>query len=187
MYTVTLMVVDSVQGQTCDVFGTDADQGSDADRARRFYLNTEDPAPCSGTVDEFQYCYYRHSYRADSYHFTFAVFRETSPGSYSTVSEAFNAVRDPNPGVLFACLSFPVVNQIQIQAGDMIGACVYDLPDTASEVRLETYVVGQIADRFLMRTGTDEARCSDSTVPSPVSSLSTVNERVLHIYANISK
>ena len=185
MYTVTLVVVDSVQGQTCNVIGTDTDKGSDADTSRRFYLNTQHPAPCSGTVDEFQYCYYRHSMRVDSYRFTFAVFRETSPGSYSTVSEAFDAVRDPNPD-LFACLSFPVMNQIQIQAGDMIGACVYDPPDTGSDRILETFVVGQIADRFLMRTNT-EARCSDSTVPSPVSSLSTVNERVLHIYANISK
>ena len=123
---------------------------------------------------------------ADAYHFTFAVFRETSPGSYSTVSEAFNAVRGPNPVDLFACLSFPIMNQIQIQAGDMIGACVYDPPDTDSDRIREKFVVGQIADRFLMRTDT-EARCSNSTVPNPVSSLSRVNQRVLHIYASISK
>ena len=175
------MVV-NVQGQSCGVIGTDAG-GVEAYSQPNFYLNTQDPAPCSGTIDEFQYCYYD-TQIARSYGFTFAVFRETSMGEYTKVSEAYTAVRGFNLHDSFACLSFPVMNQIQIQAGDMIGACVYNSPGI---LRLETYVVGEGVDpeRFLMVAS--NSGCGDSTVPSPVSSLSKVESLVLHISATISE
>ena len=178
------LVVISVQGQTCGVFGTDSGE-FDADETHGFYLNTQDPAPCDGTVDKFQYCHYQHSTFRFSYAFTFAVYRETSPGLYSAVSEAFTAEREPNLFSDFACLRFSVNNQIQIQADDMIGACIYNPPGLTRE----TFVVGEDAgaDRYLMTTSTSQ--CGDATVPSHVmtSSLSRVNSHVLHIYAYIGK
>ena len=157
----------------------------DADETHGFYLNTQDPAPCDGTIDEFKYCFYRHGLSAittDSFAFKFAIYRGTSPGSYGVVSGPFIAVREPNYKVFtFPCLRFQV--SIQIQAGDVIGACVYDPPGE----RKETFVVGQHAGtvRYLMTASTSQ--CGDSTVPSHVSSLSRVNSLVLHISANISE
>ena len=181
------MVV-SVQGQTCGVIGTDHEnEDFDADRTHGFYLNTQDPAPCDGTVDKFKYCYFRHNSLGaiftDSFAFKFAVYRETSLGSYSPVSETFIAVRESNIADAFDCLIYPVSNQIQIQAGDVIGACIYDPPGG----RRETFVVGQHAgaDRYLMTTSTPE--CDDSTLPDHVSSLASVNSQVLLISADISE
>ena len=187
------MVV-SAQGESCGVVGADSVE-FDIDTAHGFYLNTQDPSPCNGTVDEFQYCYYRPSNLAARYDFTFAVFRETSPGSYSAVSEAYTTGRTLTNLNLgsgdFACARFEVMNQVQIQAGDVIGACVYDPPNTGglSGVRAELNVVGGNAGNgnYLMMTG--NAGCDDLTVPSPVtvSGLTTIDSHVLHISASISK
>ena len=181
------MAVASVQGQTCDIIGNNVEQSFDRDKDKRFFLNTQDPARCNGTVHGFQYCYYHRSSDAVSYAFTFSVYRETSPGSYSNVSEAFTAERSPNTADEFACLNFSLSNQIQIQSGDMIGACIYNPPDLDSGSRRETYVVSEKAsnDRYLMRTS-DNSGCGDFTVPTTVSSLSRKDRRVLHISANIT-
>ena len=183
-----------VQGESCGVVGN-VSREFDIDRAHGFYLNTQDPSPCNGTVDEFQYCYYRPSNLAARYDFTFAVFRETSPGSYSAVSEAYTTGRTLTNLNLgsgdFACARFEVMNQVQIQAEDVIGACVYDPPNTGglSGVRAELNVVGGNAgnNRYLMLTG--NAGCDDFTVPSPVavSGLARIDSHVLHISASISK
>ena len=181
------MAVASVYGQTCGIIGNNVEQSFVRDSDRRFFLNTQDPAQCNGTVNGFQYCYYSHSSIAVSYAFTFAVYRETSPGSYSNVSEAFTAERSPNFAVEFTCLNFSLSNQIPIQSGDMIGACIYDPPNLDSVSRRETYVVGEDAsnDRYLMRTS--NSGCGDFTVPNTVmiSSLSRRDTRVLHISTNI--
>ena len=188
------MVV-SVKGQVCGVIGTDSGE-FDIDTAHGFYLNTQDPSPCNGTVNEFQYCYYRSSsFALGGYDFTFAVFRETSPGSYSAVSEAYTTGRTLTNHNLgsgdFACARFEVMNQIQVQAGDVMGACVYDPPNTGglSGVRVELNVVGGNAgnDRYLMMT--ENAGCGDFNVPSPVtvSGLTRIDSHVLHISASISK
>ena len=179
------MAVASVQGQTCGVIGNNVEQSFDWDSDREFFLNTQDPAQCNGTVNGFQYCYYRHSRSAVSYAFTFAVYRETSPWSYSNVSKAFTVERDPNPAAGFVCLNFSLSNQIQIQSGDMIGVCIYDPPDLDSGRRRETYVVSNEAtnDHYLMSTS--NSGCGDFTVPSTVSSLSTREGHVLHISANL--
>ena len=182
------MAVASVQGQTCGIIGNNVEQSFVRDSNRRFFLNTQDPAQCNGTVNGFQYCYYPRSSDAVSFAFTFAVFRETSPGSYSNVSEAFTAERDTNPTAEFACLYFSLSNQIQFQSGDMIGACIYDPPDLDIGDRRETYVVsdGASNDRYLMRASSGDSRCGDFTVPNTVSSLSRRDGRVLHIFANVT-
>ena len=182
-----------MKGESCGVIGSDSGE-FDIDTAHGFYLNTQDPSPCNGTVSGFQYCYYRSSSLAARYEFTFAVFRETSPESYSAVSEAYTTGRtltNHNLGLsgAFACAGFEVMNQIQIQAGDVVGACIYNPPDTGGlrGVRVELNVVGRNAgsNRYLMMTG--NTGCNDFTVPSPVSGLTRIDSHVLHISASISK
>ncbi len=190
-----------IHGQSCLV-GTNATVTEfQVNRAHGFYLNTQDPAQCDGTITQFQYCYYRGTQFAASYDFTFAVFRRSSP-SYIKASDAVTISRtyaNSNLGLTgtFACRTFSV-NDIPVQAGDVIGVCIYDPPDNAESVRifgtdytnrLQVDMVGQTtgSDHFLMSTS--NSGCGDFSVPNSVavSSLNRVDERVLHIHANISK
>ena len=87
------------------------------------------------------------------------------------------------------CFNFQPSQAIEVQAGDVIGACIYTPTDELGGVthREQLDVVGQNAgaDRFLMVTS--NSGCGDSSVPSPVSSLTRINSLVLQIYADISK
>ena len=189
----------TIHGQSCRV-GTDATEFV-VNREHSFYLNTQDPAQCDGTITEFNFCYYRPTQFAASYDFTFAVFRRSS-SEYISVSEAFTTgitVANSNLGRFgtFGCITF-LVNDIPVQADDVIGVCIYDPPDNAEPVdifgtdytnRVQFDAVGQNtgSEHFLMSTG--NSGCGDMSVPNPVtvSSLNRANERVLHMYADISK
>ena len=186
------LVTVNVRGQVCGVVGTEASE-FEAYREQNFYLNTQDTTPCDGTVTEFQFCYHRSDQGlAASYDFTFAVFRETSPGTYTAVSDAFTTGVGPNldPEFTFACGNFQAPSELQVQAGDMIGACVYDPPDGGVlNRRVQRDVVSENAgiDRYLMVA--DNSGCGDFSVPSSVDmdSLSEMNSLILHISANIGE
>ena len=181
------------QAQTCGDIGTNAQEFTES-REQNFFLNTQDPAPCDGTIDQFEYCYYLTDQVSARHLFTFAVYRETNPGSnaYTPISDPFNTGTTffSHGGNSFTCITYPAGQTIQVQAGDMIGACIYDPPNeggiTGSRVQLD--VVGQEAgsDRFLM-SATDNSGCSNSAVPDSVSGLSRADSFVMHIYASISK
>ena len=181
------MVV-SVQGQYCGGIGTDAGE-FEPYRAHGFYLNIQDPAPCNGTIDEFQYCYYRTNQSGvTAYRFSAAFFRETSPGLYSAVSIVFRARRNENNlgSQSFSCVITSFSSPVEVRAGDVIGACIFE-PPSLTTVQLD--VVGQnaSADRYLMRT--TNSGCSNTEVPSSVmdSSLTKMESLELHIHANISE
>ncbi len=181
----------TIHGQSCRV-GTDSSTEFEANREHSFYLNTQDPAQCDGTITEFNFCYYRSTQLAASYDFTFAVFRRSS-SEYINVSEAFTTgrtVANSNFGTgTLACRTFSV-NDIPVQAGDVIGVCIYDPPDNVGlTTRLSIDMVSQNAgsEHFIMSTG--NSGCGDMSIPNPVavSSLNRADERVLHIHADISK
>ncbi len=189
----------TIHGQSCRV-GTDSSTQFAVNKEQSFSLNTQDPAQCDGTITEFNFCYYHSTQFAASYDFTFAVFRRRS-AEYISVSEAFTTgrtVANSNFSTgTFACRTFSV-NDIPVQAGDVIGVCIYDPPDNAESVRvsgndytnrLPIDMVSQNArsEQFLMSTG--NSGCGDMSVPNPVAvnSLYRANQRVLHIHADISK
>jgi hypothetical protein len=81
---------------------------------------------------------------------------------------------------------------LTIQAGDILGACVFDPEDDQNRfsgrvtvARLPLDVVGEVNGESLLQMGT--AGCSRTNISSDISTsqLSTVNSRRLHIYANI--
>ena len=188
----------TIHGQSCLV-GTDTTTELEASRERGFYLNTQHPAQCNGTITQFNFCYYRSTLYAASYDFTFAVFRRSSLETYINVSEAFTTGRTvANLDGTFACKTFSV-NDIPVQADDVIGVCIYDPPDNAEPVRIsrtdytnrwQIDMVGQTtgSDQFLL-ISTGNSGCGDMSIPNPVavSSLNRVDDRVLHMYADISK
>ena len=184
----TSAIISVVHGQPCGTVGDSSEEELTASRTHGLYLNTQDPAPCNGTVDRFRYCFYNTLQSASRYEFTFAVFRELG-NSYRTVSEAFTTGRTFfNKGLQrFNCVTYKV-ETIEVQAGDILGACIFDPPNEDGRNVVQLDVVGDSNDtnNFLMSTG--NKGCDDSTVPSTVmiNSLNRKESVVLHIHADIS-
>ena len=180
-----------VHGQdTCGVIGTNEEEKT-ANREHNFYLNTQNPAPCNGTITSFQFCNYRGNQNAGFYESTFSIYRlgASEPDSYDAIVPALSARRAFGTGLGgflgdFGCTNLTLEVLVTVQAGDVIGGCVFDPPDNDT---LQNDVVGEIDDsnRYLMTTGTNG--CGDAAVPQNVNSLSRRNSRVLHIHADIGK
>ena len=185
------MVVVSCQGQSCGLVGSDTGR-SVANRDRNFYLNTQDPAPCDGMIDGVQYCYYHTSIlnikAIGGFSFTAALYREMGQGTYTAISDAYTTgTSSLDHGTQsFRCVTVSIP-PLQIQAGDVIGVCIYNPPLGLLGIRAQLDVVGRNAgaNRFLLRTS--NSGCGDSAVPNTVSSLTRENSLVLHISASISK
>ena len=203
----------SAQQESCGFIGNNNETAATPSRAQRFYLNTAHPAPCTGNVMSWRVCYYGPDSvnRAGSYWATYAVYRRTGSGSitrYVRVSEIFRALRTVagftvSPGVDgeiaqggFNCYTDSIdvgESPLTIQAGDILGACVFDpdgdivADDIELLIRLPLDVVGEVGGESLLQMNADE--CSRENIPSdiPANQLSTLNSRRLYVYANIGK
>ena len=159
----------------------------------RFYLNTAAPAPCSGTITEGRVCYYKPSRirNYSDYYVTVAVYREMSddPGQYQKISDTFvisytgRQIKYENRNNYFVCNTFDVSPDLDIEAGDVFGACVFN-PSGGNRRRLE--IVGEASGSSLMEMSS--GGCSLTSIPSTISisDLSNVDSRLLHVYANIT-
>ena len=170
-----------------------------------FYLNTANPAPCSGTITSFRVCYYEpddvrynHNFRA-----TYAVYRrrflDKNNMYYERVSEMFTALRsktnfDNNDDDSdFNCYNNVLGMRSTpptVLAGDVLGACIFNPPDSFLSRRYPLDIVSQVNgdEEFLLQLGTT-AGCSRDTIPNNISISDVVNisYRRLHLYANIGK
>ena len=151
-----------------------------------FYLNIAHPAPCSGNITSWRVCYYGpDSIHFSSYWATYAVYRRVnSDGSdhYEMISSMFRAVRAT--GLLAAIDSTGVIDG-SIQAGDVIGACVFDPEDSENFNRRQLDIVGEIDGQSLL--GMSSSGCTTDSLPLniPIYQLSTVSSSHLYLYANI--
>ena len=216
-YARIVLCLASAQQEQYGSIGNSDEIAGTASRTQMFYLDTTNPANCTGNVTSWRVCYYGPDSVNDrgSYWATYAVYRRTESGNnnnYGRVSEVFRATRaisglqgESNiDGEIiqggFNCYndSIDVGNSpLTIQAGDILGACVFNPNDERINdpfvgpivivARLPMDVVGQANGESLLQTGTDG--CSRTNIPSDISTnqLSTVNSRRLHIYANIGK
>ena len=170
--------------------------------AELFYLDAEHPADCTGNITSWRVCYYGPGNvdNFGSYWATYAVYRRMESGStlrYHLVSEMFRALRttgnlvnfDGVDGEIsqgFNCYTDSIdagESPLTIQAGDIVGACVFD-PDG---FRLQLDVVGEASGESLLQMGA--AGCSREDIPSDISAnqLSPLNSRRLYVYADIGK
>ena len=177
-----------------------------------FYLNTANPAPCSGTITSWRVCYYGpDSVDFSTYWATYAIYRRItissdSSESYEKISTIMRAVRAT--GLLAAVNSTGIIDgsiqsggfncyddfigagssPLTVQAGDILGACVFDPIDSDNYDRRQLDVVGEaeMDGEFLLGMSSS-GRCTTDALPSniPISQLSKVSSRRLHIYANI--
>ena len=181
-----------VNSQQCSgPIGTNNEVEHSVVRANKLYLNTAAPAPCSGTITEVRVCYYKPGNAGNNrnYYATVAVYREMidDPGQYEIKSEMFGIsytstqIKDENGN--FVCNTFDVSPDLDIEAGDVFGACVFDPPGNRQR-RLE--IVGEASGYSLMQMSS--SGCSLTSIPSTISSsdLSNVDSRLLHVYANIT-
>ena len=178
----------------CGPIGTNNETAFTAVRRLRFYLNTAYPAPCSGTVTRWRHCYYRPDTTGNRYWVTWAVYRRMGSGnatnyvmvdsSLRTVSRRNNQI--PNSGG-FWCRNQNIANDFNIEAGDVVAACIYDPVDSNGLVRKQLDIIGQVRGYSLMQMS-DVSSCGSSSMPSVISSsqLSTVDSNLLHLYATIT-
>ena len=197
------------QSQCPDPMGTnDEIQFTDV-RNERFYLNTENPAPCSGTINQLRYCYYRptevannsdsNSTRGDRYFVTVAAYRRMRNNNGSVLYEKVSNMSatiarrrfEVNFGREFECFSQTLVlddgSGFDVEKGDVVGVCIVDPPDTNRFHRRQLDVVGEASGYSLMQMN-DVSGCDHTMIPSSVlgSQLSIVNSTILHVYANIT-
>ena len=195
------------QQDSCGSIGNN-DESPITDRSdERFYLNTGNSAPCTGTITSWRVCYYGPGDDLDgddqrSYLATYAIYRMMGSGGserYERVSEIFiAAVSTSNIAGSslvdatvqqsgFTCFDDSTSTPVMVQAGDIVGACVFrpdDFSDSVTTRRLD--VVGQTSGESLQELR-DVRGCSRTEIPSNIqtSQLSPRSSRRLHIYANI--
>ena len=204
----------------CGAIGNSDESELDDEDSRQFYINAADPAPCTGYITSWRVCYYGPDDSLDedeqrSYWATYAVYRRMGSGRnerYERVSEMFQAVRAttvPSSGSSFTnlvdsavidgrmqqedfmCYSDTVDNSpLLVQAGDVIGACVFNPEDAGgSFTRSQLDVVGEAEEGSLLQMSirSGENGCTIDKIPSNirVNDLSRQNNKRLHIHANI--
>ena len=204
-----MLYLTSAQQERCGTIGNSDETEATRSTAQMFYLDTEHPANCTGNITSWRVCYYGPDSvdSRGSYWATYAVYRRMGSGSsarYMRVSQMFSAVNtvelfvSADPVVDdeiaqggFNCYDDSIVvgnSPLTIQAGDILGACVFDPENLGSVVtRLPLDVVGVASGEPLLQMGTNG--CSMDDIPSdiPANQLSRTNSRRLHIYANIGK
>ena len=192
----------------CGSIGNSNENAASAERGRFFYLNTANPAPCTGNITSWRVCYYGPNQDTDSedrfsYWATYAVYRKMGSGAdehYEQVSQLFSAIRATNnlvridtngiaDGVIqqqgFNCYDDSITMPLTVQAGDVLGACIFNPMNGFGFSRRQLDIAGQVSGESLLGMGTDG--CSTTALPTSIktSQLSTVESRRLHLYANI--
>ena len=210
-----LVLQQLVSGQQCTVGRVGSTRtGTMGNRAaNEFYIDRGNRAGCAGMITSLSYCFHRppgNLPAANEYLTTVAVYR---PASTNANENVFTAVSSPitiqKPVVEFqtelntatdtnfACSVFNLPQPVPMATGDVLGACVFDSPDTTSGVttyRLDIVSRAASDSEDLVRTNTDPSSpvgCSATTVPSSfdggASGTGSSSSRSLHLWANIGK
>ena len=151
----------SAQPTQCGTVGHNLQSQQNRLTDLRFYLNTQYPAPCSGNVITWEYCYYSPSTEADEYVASFGIYRFTG-SSYDLVSGMFFiviSVGDIGSGA-FTCRTFTPSSVTTIQQGDVVGACVHDVR-AMNDGEAHLNLVGNNATGYSMQfADTSNSRCN---------------------------
>ena len=176
------------------VGSNDAETAATPPRAQMFYLNTANPAPCTGNITSFIVYYYGPDIVSvvGKYYATYALYRRMGSGSstrHVRVSEMFRAIRAAEiytdlisegiDGEIvqggFNCYTDTLdvgASPLTIEAGDILGACIFD-PDLDFDisgvnilVTLPLDVVGEASGESLLQMSM--ARCSRLDLPSDI-------------------
>jgi hypothetical protein len=121
---------DTCQDGTESIIGSDDQSEYEAERVGgRLYLNTDNPAQCSGFITQLEYCYYPPE-SDDNNVFNrvyFAIYRQLRNFLYVRQTAPIPVLLGGFIGGLdknFSCTTLNVILQVNIQEGDIIGACL---------------------------------------------------------------
>ena len=199
----------------CGHIGDDNDTQLEADRREMFYLDTDNPACCTGNVTTWRVCYYGPGNSAvdKAYHVRYAVYRrnKTDPDSFFQAIPhlIFNTTLRDNDRQMrrhsrdrdtpqydqlnitegLHCHNQSLDAPFTVQEGDVIGACVVNPMGGMRQLK----VVGKITDHGHIRlyAGTRNLCRQRGTLTFPLiittNELSAVNLMRLHLSAKISK
>ena len=159
----------------CGLIGNSNETQVSAIRDEMFYLDVDHPAPCAGNVTSWTVCYYApDNVRNNRIYWTlYAIYRRNVSGNddlYERVSDTFTAVRS-GPDLNFHLIDGGIVagqfncyidtidngdSSLTVQAGDVLGACVFDPPQN----RRQLDIVGEGGGESLLEMN-DVARCTN--------------------------
>ena len=201
-----MLYLASAQQEQCGFIGNSDETAGTASRAQMFYLDTTNPANCTGNITSWRVCYYGPNdiNFLGSYWAIYAVYQRMGSGNsvrYVRVSEIFRAIRtvrffvgdpivDGRIAEGFNCYTDSIDrgdSPLTIQTGDILGSCIFNPADQSGVNRLPLNVVGETSDGSLLQMGI--TGCSMEEIPSNISAsqLSPISSRRLHIHAMISK
>ena len=181
----------------------------------RYYLNTAEPAHCSGIISRVHYCYYGPSHYTNNVAWGagLALYRSQADGSYRRVSAIITLSKHlpsnqhfPNPRtdllLNFNCDTYYVLNSVlRVQKGDVFGAFVFQdrrflfgtigaggldlVGDSSCGYQMMTMSVNTIA---IADTISSDRGIQGVRMLETLANLSLDTERrVLHVFADISK
>lgn len=170
----------------------------DVPTGRRFYLNTQSPAPCNGTVTTWTFCYYQ-SDNTDALEYAapFAVYRVVGD-NYDRVSDVHViSVLNADIGTdSFTCRNI-TTSPFTIQKGDVVAACIHDVDRNGGDAddQIQLNLVGNDVNAegySLMSRNPSGGYCAASGTLSITQRFdANVNlrndSRILHLYANIGE
>ena len=156
------------------------------------YLNTDYPAPCSGTVTRWRLCFYRPDTHEDGdrYRLTLAVYRPMDSGNstqYERVESSLRTVTRifPTQSSNFSCqnIHLDMAGQFDIEADDIVGVCVFNPTQNARE---PMDIISE-ANGYSLLQNSVSLPCRYNTTPTVIlsSQLSTVESRLLHLSAGM--
>ncbi len=153
------------------------------------YLNMNNPAQCNGTISSYQYCQYPTTVTGGvRYNAILAVFRMVDD-IYQPVTGS-DVVLEERNALPFTCSSSPLnTGSVQIQPGDVLGACVARDNGGGSN-RRQLNLAGDNNTNGLSVSGASVTLCDTTNIPglaTPVTSLVDIPGRILHLSAEFSE
>ena len=170
------------------IIGTNDETSYNPNTTQRLYLNLNSSAECIGTISSYRYCYYQPSGAGNRFSAVVAVYR-LMDNMYQPVSgTGFTIdVRMPPSGTLVCANTADLVIPVQLQLGDVVGACTVEPSGQTNQLDL----VGQSANGSTLYSASNiQVGCARNEPPPAVSvqDLSPpLTSTILHLSAIISK
>ena len=168
------------------IIGTNDETPYNRNTTQRLYLNLNSSAECIGTISSYRYCYYQPSGTGSRYSTVVAVYRlmnnvyQPLGGTEFTID-----VRSPTSGTLVCDNTADLVIPVQLQLGDVVGACTIEPSGQTSQLDL----VGHSANGSTLYSASSDGCIRNAPPPAvSVQDLSSPHtSTILHLSAIISK
>ena len=176
----------------------------------RYYLNTAEPAQCSGIILSVDYCYYGPSQYSNNLAWSagMALYRSQADGSYRRVSGVITLSKrapsnqlssNPKTDLLlnFNCDTYALNSIVHVQEGDVFGALVLQDQEIPFTGVAGLDLLGDNSCGYQMMTRTSNTIRIDWSSDRRILGLRMIDtltglsldirRRVLHVFADISK